>query len=86
MPSVETLSLFAVSLFFALANIPLLLIPPTTAEQRLWRTLGVQRLRRWLTRRRQPTERSIVQRQKLVVSMNRRRGGAGMNGGTAKGQ
>lgn len=47
----------AVALVFALANLPLLLLPPTPAEQRLWRRLDVQRLRRWITRRRNPGQR-----------------------------
>jgi hypothetical protein len=39
---------------FALANVPLLFIRPTRAEQHMWRRLGVHSLRRWITARRNP--------------------------------
>jgi hypothetical protein len=36
----------------ALVNVPLLVMRPTVAEQRLWRRFRVQKARRWLTRAR----------------------------------
>jgi drug/metabolite transporter (DMT)-like permease len=54
MGDVEALSLFALGVVLALANVTVLVIRPTRAEQRLWRSLRVQRLRRWITRRRNP--------------------------------
>jgi Na+/H+ antiporter NhaD/arsenite permease-like protein len=57
MADIEAVSLFAVVLFFALANLPLLWMRPSHGEQRLWRRLGVQRLRRSITRRRDPKQR-----------------------------
>jgi hypothetical protein len=46
--------IFISALSIALANLPLLWIEPSRRDQRLWRALGVQRLRRWVTRRRNP--------------------------------
>ena len=45
---------FLTAISLALANLPLLWIEPGPREQRLWRTLRVQRLRRRVSRRRNP--------------------------------
>ena len=42
----------AACLLLALANVPLLVLAPRVGEQRVWRRLRVQTVRRWITRRR----------------------------------
>ncbi|MBV8517818.1 MAG: hypothetical protein JO197_10505 [Acidobacteria bacterium] len=51
-----TLWFFAIGALLTLANVPLLIVPASAAEQRLWRRLGVQHLRRRITRRRDPRQ------------------------------
>jgi hypothetical protein len=70
MRDVEAVSLFAVAIVFALANLPLLFVPPGRSEQRLWRTLGVQHLRRWITRRRNPGHRHRDGETALIARTN----------------
>jgi hypothetical protein len=53
----EAIVLFGAGACFALANVPLLFIRPTRAEQHMWRRLRVQSLRRWITKRRNPGHR-----------------------------
>lgn len=50
----KTSWLVGVAISFALANVPLLILLPSGAEQRLWRNVGVERLRRWITSKRNP--------------------------------
>lgn len=51
---VEAAFLFCTALALATANLPLLVLRPSLREQRLWRRMGIQRVRRWISRRRHP--------------------------------
>ena len=54
MSSLEGGMLFGLALALAIANLPLLVLKPSRREQRLWRRIGIQHVRRWITRRRNP--------------------------------
>lgn len=48
---------FVTAMALALANLPLLWLPPRRGERRWWRRSGLRRVRRWVTRRRDPGHR-----------------------------
>lgn len=70
MPELIPFCVSALCAVLALVNVPLLVVKPSAAEQRLWRRLRVQRVRRWLTRARGARELRLDSQTAAVAKRN----------------